>query len=148
MFKSSKCFLLNVNNLGDRISVRLTLYFATIMCKSSIEVMLNIPCHICWLNYTWIKLQLITSWGWAVPRSGEARLASHSEISCHSNFHLSSNYKRNWDFFLLPTNWGHLPFTNKFDVVLNLQNNWGRLPFTKKIEVVFQLQKNWGRLPC
>jgi hypothetical protein len=52
--------------------------------------------------------------------------------------------------------WGHLPFTNTFEVVFHLQNNWGRLPFIKqlrsssieqKLRSSFIYKTNWGRLP-
>ena len=63
----------------------------------------------------------------------------------------------NWGFVSIYQNWGHLPFTNKYEVVFPFFENWGRLTFKnklrsssiyQKIEIVFHLQKNWGCLPC
>ena len=87
--------------------------------------------HLKFLISIWILI--ITSWGWAVPRSGEAR----ASYACFTWYETLVIY--------LKRHWGCLPFVKKLmsssiylkiKVVFHFANKLSRLPFCQIIEVI------------
>ena len=68
-----------------------------------------------------------------------------SRVVFHQQKLSSSSIKKTEVVFHLQSNWGRLPFTQKWGL-LPLAKKWGRLPFTKKWGLL-PLAKKWGRLP-
>ena len=104
--------------------------------------------------------KIATSWGWAVPSSGQARL---SKIKLQVVYTKPKEINLRWSPIFLKIevviyflkNSGRFHFL-KIEIIFHLQKIWGCLPFSKNlrlssiflnVEVVFHFLKIWGRLP-